>query len=174
AFVHVDKCEHCVYFGTTGHARFFLAAFQGLADFIIPAAFPHEFVPDINLVFRWPASFIETPPQNFLIAAALTHSTDQFVILDMQKFGAELIETSAEIALVVGGQFVFLMRANLVEHASEIDKTTDFCRWAANAQLVHRLSINDSPGRLQVAIALTDLLPARPADRKAHDPVLVD
>src|SRR5436853_6924166 len=66
------------------------------------------------------------------------------------------------------------MRPNLVEHASEIDKATDFCRWAANAQLVHRLSINDSPGRLHVAIAPTDLLPARTSDRKAHDPVLVD
>src|SRR4029077_13495551 len=39
------------------------------------------------------------------------------------------------------GQFVFLMRPNLVEHASEIDKATDFCRWATNAQLVHRLQL---------------------------------
>src|SRR5207302_10154045 len=61
--------------------------------------------------------------------------------MDMQKFGAELIETSAEIALVVGRQFVFLMRPNLVEHASEIDKAADFCRWATDAQLVHLLSI---------------------------------
>jgi hypothetical protein len=29
------------------------------------------------------------------------------------------------------------MRPNLVEHTSEIDKTTDVCRWAANAQLIH-------------------------------------
>src|SRR5207302_6786820 len=61
--------------------------------------------------------------------------------MDMQKFGAELIETSAEIGLVVGRQFIFLMRPNLVEHASEIDKAADFCRWAAHAQLVHLLSI---------------------------------
>src|SRR2546423_1040349 len=77
--------------------------------------------------------------------------------MDMQKFGAELIETSAEIGLVVGRQFVFLMRPNLVEHASEIDKTTDFCRWAANAQLAHRLSIlriRASPSSLIVPIAV--------------------
>jgi hypothetical protein len=51
----------------------------------------------------------------------------------MQKFDAELIETSAEIGLIVGRQFVFLMDPNLIEHASEIDKTIDFCRWATNA-----------------------------------------
>src|SRR6476619_4389844 len=43
--------------------------------------------------------------------------------------------------MVIMGQFVFLMRPNLVEHASEIDKATDFCRWATNAQLVHRLQL---------------------------------
>jgi hypothetical protein len=66
------------------------------------------------------------------------------------------------------------MPPNLVEHASEIDKAADFCRWAANAQLVHRLSIKDSPGRLQVAIAFRNLAPTLPADRRAPDPVLVD
>src|SRR5438105_5657433 len=44
AFVDINKCEHCVYFGTTGHTCFFFAAFQGLGDFIVPTAFPHEFV----------------------------------------------------------------------------------------------------------------------------------
>ena len=63
------------------------------------------------------------------------------MILDLQKIGAELIETSAKISLVVGRQLVFLMRPNLVEHASEIDQIAHSCRWAANAQLVDCLSI---------------------------------
>src|SRR5947207_14000207 len=66
AFVDVNKCEHCVYFGTSSQTGFFFAPFQSLGDCIIPAAFPHEFVPDINLVFRWPAAFIEPPPSNFV------------------------------------------------------------------------------------------------------------
>ena len=74
--------------------------------------------------------------------------------MDMQKFGAELIETSAEIGLVIVGQFVFLMRPNLVEHASEIDQATDFADGLRMPSWFIAYLIKDSPGHLQVAIAL--------------------
>jgi hypothetical protein len=136
-FVCIDESEHRIYFGATRHTRFFFTALQRLSNFIVPAAFAHEFVPDINFIVRGPTAFIETPGQNFIIAAALFYALNDVVILDAQKFGAELIKTSAEVLLVIGRKLVFLMRPNFVEHASKINEAADFCRWAANAQLVH-------------------------------------
>ena len=62
------------------------------------------------------------------------------MILHVEELRAELVETSPEIALVIGGQLVFVVNPNLVEHSSEIDNAADLCRWAANAQLTHRSS----------------------------------
>src|SRR4029453_10398748 len=132
-FVCIDESEHCIDFGMASHARFLFSAFQDFGVFVVPTPLPHEFVPDVNLGIGRTLTLIETPPQNFLVGPAFPYSSDYIVVLHMQKFDAELIETSAEIGLIVGRQFVFLMDPNLIEHASEIDKTVDFCRWATNA-----------------------------------------
>src|SRR5438477_12893743 len=80
AFVDVNKCEHCVYFGTSGQTGFFFAPFQSLGDCIILDAFSREFVPYIYLVFLRPASFIERPSSTFVLASTLLHSPVHTVI----------------------------------------------------------------------------------------------
>jgi hypothetical protein len=75
-FVGIDKLERCLNVRSIHHGCLLFAALQYLGDFIVPAALPHEFVPNVNVVFIWSASVIETPLQDFLVRSAATHSLD--------------------------------------------------------------------------------------------------
>src|SRR6476620_779088 len=140
AFVCINEGKHRIDFQAVSHAGFFFSAVEGLGNFVVPAPFSHELVPDVNFSLGWPAAFVEAPPQNLLVSSAFPYSPNYVVILHVQELCAELIEPPSEIALVIGGQFAFVVQPNFVEHSSEIDNAADFCRWAANAQLTHRAS----------------------------------
>ena len=50
--------------------------------FAVPAALPHEFVPNVNVVCRSFATDCEAPFQSLLISAALFHAFDQLIVID--------------------------------------------------------------------------------------------
>src|SRR5437868_3184457 len=92
AFVSIDKAEHGFDLGTTCHAGLFLPTLQRLGDLIVPAALPHELVPNVSFVLGRLATVSETPVQNFLIGAPLLHAFGKRVVVHSQKSDAQFIE----------------------------------------------------------------------------------
>src|SRR5205823_13832444 len=100
----------------------------------------HQRIPAVTYAIGRTSAVVNAPPQKLLDRSTYPNSPYHVVILHVEELRAELVEASPEIALVIGGQLVFVVNPNLVEHSSEIDNAADLCRWAANAQLTHRSS----------------------------------
>ena len=69
--------------------------------FVVPAALPHEFIPNVNVVFRWFATDCEAPFQNLLISAALFHAFDQLIVVDPEKLHAFFIEAFSQVGVII-------------------------------------------------------------------------
>src|SRR5438477_8320348 len=70
AFIGIDEGEHGLDLGPSGHAGFLFPALENLGKLVVPAALPHEFIPDIDLIVCWAMSHAEAPLQNFFVGAA--------------------------------------------------------------------------------------------------------
>jgi hypothetical protein len=144
AFVGVDEGEHRFDFGAAGHTRFFLAALKRFGNFVVPTALPHELVPNVSFFFGRLPPHAESPMENFIVAAALFYPLDQLVVIDAEEAHAGLIKTFAQIGLILRMQLVFAVRADFVQHSSEVDDASDFRERAA--EFLHQ--IEDSPFRV--------------------------
>src|SRR4029077_3588023 len=96
-FIGVDKLERGLNIGTLGHSCLSFPAYHHFRNFVVPAALPHEFVPNVNVVRSWFAADRETPIQNILIGAALFDALDQPRVIDAEKLHAFFIKTLSHI-----------------------------------------------------------------------------
>ena len=76
SFIRIDEGEHRLDLGASGHAGFFFSALENLGKLVVPAALPHEFIPNVNLIVCRAMSHAEAPLQNFLIGPALFDAFD--------------------------------------------------------------------------------------------------
>ena len=87
--------------GPVGHSCLGFTAYHHFRNFVVPAALPHEFVPNVNVVFSWIAADCETPIQNLLIGAALVDALDQPIVVDAKKLYAFFVEAYSKIGVII-------------------------------------------------------------------------
>src|SRR5581483_4069976 len=137
AFIEIDIIENRLHIGAIFKTAFAQPALQNLGRFIVPAALPHELVPDLDLLVRWFAAMLEAPFENFLVAAAFLHARDDRRVFDPQKVNDASIKADAEILLKIRGQLPRCVQTDFVEHAREVKNAAHFFMRTAKAGNVH-------------------------------------
>ena len=69
---------------------------------------------------------LESPFQNLLVRPALFHARDDIFVFHSEKTHAAAVETAPQLLHVVGRQTALGVRADLVEHAAEVNQPADF------------------------------------------------
>jgi hypothetical protein len=75
-FVGINELKRRFDVRSVGHAGFLFPPFERSGNFVVPASFAHEFVPNVNVIFGWLATDAEAPLKNFLVGATAFHALD--------------------------------------------------------------------------------------------------
>src|SRR3989344_4601460 len=123
--VGVDEIEERPDIVPVLRANFLLACHKARAHLIVPAALAQKLVPNFDLFLAgFPAPF-ETPFEDIQVRAAFLDALDHVMISDAQKMDTALVETLAEVFMVILRQLRLGVEADLVQHPPEINETTN-------------------------------------------------
>ena len=123
--VGVYVVEHGLNVIAVFEAAFFLAAGEAVAEIVAPATLGHVAVPDLDLLVGRLGSFLKTPLEHLVIGTALEHPVFQTRVIQTEKIHCALIEARAEILLKVGMQVTGCHEADFIQHAAEVEDSTD-------------------------------------------------
>ncbi len=95
AFIKVDKIEHRFDIRPIFKSSFAKPAFENRSRFVVPSAFAHELVPDLDLLEGRFSPTTKARFENLFVSATLLHAFDQLGVGHTEKRRASLIEAAA-------------------------------------------------------------------------------
>ena len=132
-------------FGGRAVLRFHLR--KELCDAIVPADFPREFVPDVDLRAIKACAPRIAPRENFLFAPADAHPLDEISVGHAEHSAEHSIQadTQSEIRTIFLRQFFSQMTADFVEHPADVIEPADALARAAEGRIDHANNSRTKP-----------------------------
>jgi len=110
---------------------------EGRGAVVVPAAFPHEFVPDLDLLVVGVVAPLEAPIQQLLVGPPLQHSLHDGGVIEVQEGEGAGVEALAEVGLIVLREFAGGVEADFIEHAADVINAANLVITASEAGNMH-------------------------------------
>jgi len=110
---------------------------EGRGAVVVPAAFPHEFVPDLDLLVVGVVAPLEAPIQQLLVGPPLQHSLHDGGVIEVQEGEGAGVEALAEVGVIVLREFAGGVEADFIEHAADVINAANLVITASEAGNMH-------------------------------------